>query len=60
VSSRAVVFTELARRMNFPDDIACEDLGTHAVKGRGQALGVMALTSRAVTMLNKPAVILHG
>jgi adenylate cyclase len=30
------------------------------VKGRGQALGVMALSSRAVTVLNTPAVILHG
>ncbi|QND43235.1 adenylate/guanylate cyclase domain-containing protein [Rhizobium leguminosarum bv. viciae] len=49
-----LISTELARRMNFPDDVSCEDLGTHAVKGRGQALGVMALSSRAVTVLNTP------
>ncbi|MBY3180626.1 adenylate/guanylate cyclase domain-containing protein [Rhizobium laguerreae] len=55
-----LISSELARRIKFPDDISCEDLGTHAVKGRGQALGVMALSSRAVTVLNTPAVILHG
>lgn len=55
-----LISAELARRMDFPDDIACEDLGTHAVKGRGQTLGVMALSSHAVTVLNTPAAILHG
>ena len=55
-----LISAELARRVKFPDEISCEDLGTHAVRGRGQALGVIALSSRAVTVLNTPAVILHG
>ncbi|MBB3136362.1 adenylate cyclase [Rhizobium pisi] len=55
-----LISAELARSVKFPDEISCEHLGTHAVRGRGQALGVIALSSRAVTVLNAPAVILHG
>ncbi|MBW9066126.1 adenylate/guanylate cyclase domain-containing protein [Rhizobium herbae] len=42
-----LISAELAERIKLPDAIAIEDLGTHAVKGRGQTLGVMALKSQA-------------
>jgi adenylate cyclase len=35
--------SDLASRMNLPDFVNAEDLGVHALKGRGQGLGVMAL-----------------
>jgi adenylate cyclase len=38
-----LISTELAQRMTLPGVLAIEDLGNHAVKGRGQTLGVMAL-----------------
>ncbi|MCV9965789.1 adenylate/guanylate cyclase domain-containing protein [Pararhizobium sp. BT-229] len=41
-----LISSELAQRIKLPDTIAIEDLGTHAVKGRGQTLGVMALTEQ--------------
>jgi adenylate cyclase len=55
-----LISAELAQRMTLPDDIACENLGAHAVKGRGQTLEVIALSSRAVTVLKQPATIVHG
>lgn len=55
-----LISTELAQRMTLPPEIVSEDLGIHAVRGRGQALGVSALASRAVTVLNQPEAILHG
>ncbi len=38
-----LISTELAQRVAMPGTITTEDLGPHAVKGRGQMLGVMAL-----------------
>jgi adenylate cyclase len=35
--------TDLARRMTLPGNVLAEDLGEHAVKGRDQTLGVIAL-----------------
>ncbi|TCL70274.1 adenylate/guanylate cyclase domain-containing protein [Rhizobium sp. BK251] len=48
-----LISTDLANRMTLPDTVQGEDLGSHAVKGRGQTLGVMALTS-SVAALNGP------
>ncbi|MBN9028274.1 MAG: adenylate/guanylate cyclase domain-containing protein [Rhizobiales bacterium] len=44
-----LISQELATRMTLPDDIRAEYLGDHAVRGRGQPLGVMALTSMRQT-----------
>ena len=38
-----LISSELAGRMTLPDFVNAEDLGIHALKGRGQGLGVMAL-----------------
>jgi adenylate cyclase len=38
---------DLAKRVEFDEDIQPEFLGMHAVKGRGQTLGVMALKRAA-------------
>lgn len=38
-----LISTELARRLTLPSDVLAEDLGEHAVKGRDQLLGVVAL-----------------
>lgn len=38
-----LISAELAERIKLPDRFGIEDLGVHAVKGRGQTLGVMAL-----------------
>ncbi|PZM17289.1 adenylate/guanylate cyclase domain-containing protein [Rhizobium tubonense] len=38
-----LISADLANRLMLPDDIVAEDLGEHAVRGRGQALGVVAL-----------------
>jgi adenylate cyclase len=38
-----LISSELASRMKFSSDINPEYLGTHAVRGRGQPLGVIAL-----------------
>jgi adenylate cyclase len=38
---------DLTRRLTLPKDVLAEDLGEHAVKGRGQALGVVALSQRS-------------
>ncbi|MEF0939239.1 adenylate/guanylate cyclase domain-containing protein [Rhizobium sp. BR 362] len=40
---QVLISTDLARRLELPDDIASEDLGDHAVRGRDQTLGVIAL-----------------
>lgn len=40
---QVLISTELAQRIKLPETIEIEDLGDHAVKGRGQVLGVMAL-----------------
>ncbi|MBB4570167.1 adenylate/guanylate cyclase domain-containing protein [Rhizobium leucaenae] len=40
---QVLISTDLARRIQLPDDIASEDLGDHAVRGRDQTLGVIAL-----------------
>ncbi len=41
-----LISSELAQRLQIPDKVMPEDLGTHAVKGRGHPLGVMALTMK--------------
>lgn len=41
-----LISAELAGRLGMPDDISVEELGEHAVKGRGQTLGVIALQRR--------------
>ena len=51
---QVLISTELAQRIKLPDTIAIEDLGTHAVKGRGQTLGVMALAEQAKAELLAP------
>jgi adenylate cyclase len=38
-----LISTDLADQLVLPDAIVAEELGDHAVKGRGQALGVVAL-----------------
>ncbi|NLS03093.1 adenylate/guanylate cyclase domain-containing protein [Rhizobium sp. P32RR-XVIII] len=38
-----LISSELAQRLTLPEMINAEDLGVHALKGRGQGLGVMAL-----------------
>ena len=38
-----LISSELAQRLTLPEMINGEDLGVHALKGRGQELGVMAL-----------------
>ncbi len=42
-----LISAELAERIKLPDRFGIEDLGVHAVKGRGQTLGVMALRPKA-------------
>jgi adenylate cyclase len=46
--------------MTLPEEIVGENLGNHAVRGRGQGLDVVALSSRAVTVLNQPATLRRG
>lgn len=38
-----LISTELMRRMALPEGIAAEDMGRHALRGRGHALGITAL-----------------
>ncbi|KQV82029.1 adenylate/guanylate cyclase domain-containing protein [Rhizobium sp. Root1220] len=38
-----LVSADLAKRIRMPESISVEDLGSHAVKGRGQSLDVVAL-----------------
>jgi adenylate cyclase len=38
-----LISTDLARRLTLPNDVLAEDLGEHAVRGRDQALGIVAL-----------------
>ncbi len=40
-----LISQELATRLTLPEDIRAEYLGDHALRGRGQPLGVMALSS---------------
>ncbi|KOF22144.1 adenylate cyclase [Ensifer adhaerens] len=40
---QVLISTDLARKMRLPHYVRVEDLGEHAVKGRGQKLGVLAL-----------------
>ncbi|OBZ96192.1 adenylate cyclase [Pararhizobium polonicum] len=49
-----LISSELAHRIKLPDTIAIEDLGMHAVKGRGQTLGVMALAEQAKAEILAP------
>ena len=43
-----LISADLASWLTLPEDISAEDLGEHAVKGRGQALGVVSLQRRLV------------
>ncbi|HTO30205.1 MAG TPA: adenylate/guanylate cyclase domain-containing protein [Pararhizobium sp.] len=54
LNQQVLISTDLAQRMNVPDTFSLEDLGTHAVKGRGQALGVMALAGRKLAPVIAP------
>ncbi len=38
-----LISTDLAQRIQLPTKVVAEDLGQHAVKGRGQSLGVISL-----------------
>ncbi|AYG58688.1 adenylate/guanylate cyclase domain-containing protein [Rhizobium jaguaris] len=40
---QVLISADLARRIELPEEIATEDLGDHAVRGRDQTLGVIAL-----------------
>lgn len=40
---QVLISTDLARQLELPDGIIKEDLGDHAVRGRDQTLGVIAL-----------------
>ena len=44
LATPVLISSELAQRMSFSNEIKANYLGMHGVKGRGQALGVMALT----------------
>jgi len=41
---------ELAKRLTLPNDVRCDDLGAHAVRGKGQMLGVMALARQGTRL----------
>jgi len=41
---QVLISSDLAGRLTLPSDIVADDLGEHAVKGRGQTIGVMALS----------------
>lgn len=43
LGKQVLISAELAQRIKLPNTFDLEDLGVHAVKGRGQTLGVMAL-----------------
>lgn len=43
LNHQVLISTDLARKMRLPHYVRVEDLGEHAVKGRGQKLGVLAL-----------------
>ncbi|WP_040855124.1 adenylate/guanylate cyclase domain-containing protein [Phyllobacterium sp. YR531] len=47
LSANVLISGELALRINFPPEIAREQLGTHNVKGKGQPLAVVALKRQA-------------
>ncbi|MBB3539556.1 adenylate/guanylate cyclase domain-containing protein [Rhizobium sp. BK399] len=38
-----LISSDLAQRIKMPETVSAQDLGTHAVKGRGQSLGVISL-----------------
>ncbi|MBD9648498.1 adenylate/guanylate cyclase domain-containing protein [Ensifer sp. ENS09] len=40
---QVLISTDLARKMRLPHYVRVEDLGEHAVRGRGQKLGVLSL-----------------
>jgi len=44
-----LISADLAQRISLPGSVAAEDLGDHAVKGRGHEVGVIALTKRLVS-----------
>ena len=48
-----LISAELAHHLTLPDTIQMEDLGEHAVKGRGQTVGILSLTKRS-NVLRKP------
>ncbi len=54
LNRQVLISAELAQRIKVPDAFALEDLGTHAVKGRGQTLGVMSLAGRKLAPVIAP------
>lgn len=54
-----LISSDLASMMALPDAIAAENLGEHSLKGRGNALGVTALSMRASTSA-RPSIVLHA
>ena len=53
-----LISAELAGRLTLPDGVVGVDLGEHAVKGRGQTLGVLAL--ERATQQMRPAALLRS
>ncbi|SFJ44105.1 adenylate cyclase [Phyllobacterium sp. CL33Tsu] len=43
LNTPVLISSDLAARLTLPDGIRSNNLGTHAVRGKGQSLGVMAL-----------------
>ncbi len=52
---QVLISTDLARKMRLPHYVRVEDLGEHAVKGRGQKLGVLALRVGSATPALAPS-----
>jgi len=50
-----LISSDLADLMTMPDGIDAEYLGTHAVKGRGREVGVVALRDIGETRLRRPS-----
>lgn len=49
-----LISSELAEKIRIPDTVLAEDLGMHAVRGRGQMLGVTALGAKAAQPIHLP------
>ncbi|MHC2298392.1 adenylate/guanylate cyclase domain-containing protein [Rhizobium mongolense] len=49
-----LISSELAQRLTLPERISAQDLGVHALKGRGQGLGVMTLAQALPTSAASP------
>ncbi|WP_438749219.1 adenylate/guanylate cyclase domain-containing protein [Pararhizobium sp. O133] len=54
LNQQVLISTDLAQRIKVPDAFSLQDLGTHAVKGRGQTVGVMSLAGRKLAPVIAP------